>query len=149
MKKILIILTMTIFLLNLWGCKKDTIEEPVKDDVYQLLVDAEDLSGMTEKTKVLITANGSLGLPTSYQGVVISYHSRNADIISDEGVVTQPNSCWIESRNQQGTNIYENLNDNWPIIVDVTFTLEGQTRTAKLLFVVAPSEGFTCDKYLG
>ena len=151
MKKTLILFTMMIFMLNLWGCKKETIDEPVKDDIYQLLVDAEDLSGMADKTKVIITTDGSLELPTSYQGVVISYHSRNTDIISDEGVVIRPNSCWIESRDQQGTDNdeFDNLNDNWPVIVDVTFTLEGQTRTAKLLFVVAPRENFTCDKYLG
>ncbi|MCF7929906.1 MAG: hypothetical protein K9L02_00140 [Acholeplasmataceae bacterium] len=151
MKKILIVFTMMMFLLNLMGCEKDNIEEPIEDDIYQLLIDAEDLSGIAEKTKVLITTDGSLGLPTSYQGVVISYHSRNSEIISDDGVVTRPNSCWIESRDQQGTDNdeFDHLNDNWPVIVDVTFTLEGQTRTAKLVFVVAPREGFTCDKYLG
>jgi hypothetical protein len=25
----------------------------------------------------------------------------------------------------------------------------GQIRTAKLMFVVSPSDGYTCDKYLG
>jgi len=92
-----------------------------------------------------------LGLPTIYQGVTITYQSRNPEIISNIGVVTLPSSCWIESRDQQGLNPeqYRNLNDNWPVLLDVTLSFEGQQRTAKLLFVVAPREGFTCQKYLG
>jgi hypothetical protein len=87
----------------------------------------------------------------TYKGVSITYTSRNQAIISNEGVVTQPNTCWIESRDQQGlprTDL-EGLNDNWPVVIDVLLSLNGQTRTAKLLFVVAPISGYTCDKYLG
>lgn len=121
------------------------------DRTYMLLMEAEDLSGMSEKTKVVITASGSLNLPTSYKGVTITYSSRQKDIISDEGVVTLPSECWIESRDQQGLPREDlvGLNDNWPVVLDVTLSLNGQTRTAKLLFVVAPTESYTCDKYQG
>ena len=151
MKKKLILLTLILTAFILYGCQ-DT--EPVietLDDTYMLLMEAEDLSGIAVKTKVVITQDGSLGLPTEYKGVTITYSSRNTDVISDQGVVTQPNECWIESRDQQGndTDEFDNLNDNWPIVLDVLFTYNGQTRTAKLLFVVAPRDGFTCNKYLG
>jgi hypothetical protein len=152
MKKTLLIGMIVLSFLFLQGCQKT--DETIQDneiDVYRLLMDAEDLSGMTNKTKSIITVDGDLGLPMSYHGVTITYASRNASIISNLGVVTRPNECWIESRDQQGLNPndYQNLNDNWPILLDVTLTYEGQSRTAKLLFVVAPREGFTCQKYLG
>jgi hypothetical protein len=153
MKKIIMMITLLISAIFIVGCQNtgDTIETEPDYDAYQLLMDAEDLSGMADKTKSVIRENGSLGLPTSYQGVTITYSSRNKDVISDEGVVIRPNECWIESRDQQGLNPedYADLNNDWPIVVDVTFTYEGFTRTAKLLFVVAPSDGFTCNKYLG
>lgn len=119
--------------------------------VYQLLVDAENLSGMSKWNGLLVTESGSLGLPVSYKGVTIAYSSRNKDIISDQGEVTLPDTCWIDSRNQAGedTTEFDHLNDNWPIVLDVRLTYGGQVRTAKLLIVVAPAEGFTCDKYLG
>jgi hypothetical protein len=151
MKKKLILLIVLFISFMLVSCKEDEIIIDLEDDVYLLLMEAEDLSGMTNKTKVLIMQDGSLGLPFEYQGVTITYSSRNKDIISDLGVVTQPGSCWIESRDQQGLNTgeFDHLNDNWPVVIDVIMTYEGQTRTAKLLFVVAPRDGFTCDKYLG
>lgn len=152
MKKILIGLVWFTFTLLLMGCQNQT-ETPIElsDDTYQLLMEAEDLSGMSSKTKVVITEDGSLNLPTTYKGVTITYRSRNTDIISHEGVVTLPATCWIESRDQQGNANpdFVGLNDNWPIVVDVTLTLNGQTRTAKLLFVVAPRTGFTCNTYKG
>lgn len=119
--------------------------------VYQLLVDAENLSGMSQWNGLLVTEAGSLGLPTSYKGVQITYSSRDKDIISDAGVVTLPDTCWIDSRDQAGqdTGEFDHLNDNWPVVLDVRLTYGTQVRTAKLLIVVAPGEGFTCDKYLG
>ena len=39
-----------------------------------------------------------MGLPKEYNGVEITYKSRNPDIISDDGIVTLPGECWIESR---------------------------------------------------
>lgn len=152
MKKLYVMCMMVVFGLTLLGCQNQPNEEEnVIDDTYLLLMEAEDLSGMANKTKVVITEDGSLNLPATYKGVTITYTSRNADIISNEGVVTQPNTCWIESRDQQGIPQAElvGLNDNWPVVIDVTLTLNGQTRTAKLLFVVAPRTGFTCNNYKG
>lgn len=151
-KKIVLIMMLCITGLVMMACQdQDEEETNVIDDTYLLLMEAEDLSGMAEKTKVVITEEGSLGLPSTYKGVSITYHSRNAEIISDAGIVTLPSECWIESRDQQGLarEDLEGLNDNWPVIIDVTLSYNGQTRTAKLLFVVAPQAGYTCDKYLG
>ncbi|MBE0700088.1 MAG: hypothetical protein IH571_00210 [Acholeplasmataceae bacterium] len=149
MRKLLSIMILLLVVVILVSCK-DVEEEPTVD-VFGLLMEAEDLSGMIDKTKTVVRADGSLGLPFSYKGVSITYSSRNEDIISNEGVVARPNECWIESRDQQGVagEAYANLNDNWPIVVDVTLSYLGQSRHAKLLFVVAPQEGFSCDKYLG
>lgn len=152
MKKYLLIMMIFMFSFLFAGCEADIMTpENNEIDVYRLLMEAEDLSGMANKTKTIITTDGDLGLPTSYHGVAITYASRNADIISHTGVVTLPSECWIESRDQQGLNPedFEHLNDNWPVLLDVTLSYEGQSRTAKLLFVVAPREGFTCQKYLG
>ena len=154
MKKLLFMLTLIIMVFGLVACSEsedETETNTVNYDIFRLLMEAEDLSGMSERTKTVIRTSGSLNLPTEYQGVQITYSSRNKDVIDDNGVVTQPNECWIESRDQQGIakDEFKNLNDNWPIVVDVTLTYEGQVRTAKLLFVVAPEEGFTCNKYLG
>jgi len=154
MKKILLILTLLISVFGLVACgesEQETETNSANYDAFRLLIEAEDLSGMSDATKVVIRSSGSLNLPKEYQGVQIIYSSRNKDVIDDDGIVTLPNECWIESRDQQGVakDEFKNLNDNWPIIVDVTLTYEGQVRTAKLLFVVAPAEGFTCNKYLG
>lgn len=153
MKKLFLMIMVMVFGLSLIGCQdqKPTNEDVVVDDTYILLMEAEDLSGMASKTKVVITADGSLNLPTTYKGVSITYTSRLPEIISNEGVVSRPNTCWIESRDQQGIPRQDlvGLNDNWPVVIDVTLTLNGQTRTAKLLFVVAPREGFTCNNYKG
>lgn len=152
MKKLFGFMMLLIFGLLLVGCQNETPEEEIIiDNTYLLLIEAEDLSGMASKTKTVITVDGSLNLPTLYKGVSISYDSRNEDIISNDGVVTRPNTCWIESRDQQGIPQAElvGLNDNWPVVLDVTLTLNGQTRTAKLLFVVAPTDGFTCNNYKG
>lgn len=152
-KKILLSLFLIILSLMIISCQDELSEtkEVEIDDTYLLLMEAEDLSGMADKTKVVITSDGSLMLPTTYKGVSISYSSRNEDIISNEGLVVQPNTCWIESRDQQGIpkDEFEGLNDNWPVVLDVLLSYNGQTRTAKLLFVVAPKSGYTCDKYLG
>jgi len=154
MKKILGVLTLLITLLGLMACttgEEETQTDVENYDVFRLLMEAEDLSGMSDKTKTIVRTEGSLSLPTSYQGVQITYSSRNTDIIDNNGNVTLPTECWIESRDQQGIakEDFKNLNDNWPVVVDVTLTYEGQVRTAKLLFVVAPQDGFTCNKYLG
>lgn len=141
-----IFLLLVLVLGFLVGCDKQKLEE---EDIFRLLMEAEDLSGMKSKTNSVISESGNLNLPTTYKGVTIIYKSRNAAIISDEGVVTLPDECWIESRDQQGIEVFENLNDNWPVVIDVTLSYKGQTRKAKLLFVVAPSPGFTCDKYQG
>lgn len=126
-------------------------DPPVADSAYALLMEAEDLSGMKNKMSSVIRTAGSLGLPTEYRGVTITYTSRIPSIISNSGDVTLPNECWIESRDQQGLSRseFQGLNDNWPVVLDVLLSYQGQQRTAKLLFVVAPAEGFTCDKYLG
>ncbi|HHX80135.1 MAG TPA: hypothetical protein GX692_03620 [Acholeplasmataceae bacterium] len=144
MKKIFGILMIIVLAFTFVGCNKTD-----EDDIYALLVEAEDLSGMKTKTKTLITEAGDLGLPTEYKGVQITYKSRNPEIISDEGIVQLPDECWLESRDQKGEKVYEGLNDNWPVVIDVTLTYKGLTRTAKLLFTVAPKEGFSCDKYKG
>lgn len=155
MKKIIGILIFLFCLLPLFSCEKSTtttIDPTIEEkEIYQLLTDAENLSGMSNWNGRLITESGSLDLPTEYKGVLITYSSRNPEIISDSGVVTLPDTCWIDSRDQQGSDNDEfaHLNDNWPIVVDVTMTYKGQTRTAKLMFLIAPAEGFTCDKYLG
>lgn len=126
-----------------------TLSELSESEIYKLLVDAETLSGMQYWNGKLISVSGDLNLPTSYRGVTITYSSRNEDIISNDGYVTLPEECWIESRNQDGVTERPNLNDNWPIVVDVTMTYGNQERTAKLMFIVAPAQGFTCDKYKG
>lgn len=155
MKKILLIIIFIVTIFQLIGCTPNETEQiddqVVIDQTYALLIDAEDLSGMANKTKTVIRIAGSLGLPTEYRGVSITYSSRNESIISNTGVVTLPIECWIESRDQQGLKAeeFKGLNDNWPIVLDVVLSYQGQSRTAKLLFVVAPSEGYTCNKYLG
>ena len=152
MKKSMMFIVLFSMFFLLIGCQEQPSTETEQAiDVFRLLMEAEDLSGMSSKTKSVITVDGDLGLPSIYQGVTITYQSRNPEIISNLGVVTLPSSCWIESRDQQGLNPeqYRNLNDNWPVLLDVTLSFEGQQRTAKLLFVVAPREGFTCQKYLG
>ncbi|MDO9628601.1 MAG: hypothetical protein Q7I99_01765 [Acholeplasmataceae bacterium] len=153
MKKILFLLTIILGAIALVGCSNEETNDDtiVVDTTFRLLMEAEDLSGMANKTNSVVRTAGSLGLPTSYQGVQITYHSRNTNIIDNNGNVTLPTECWIESRDQQGISKsqFNNLNDNWPVVVDVILSYQGQTRTAKLLFVVAPQEGFTCNKYLG
>ncbi|MDG0889624.1 hypothetical protein [Paracholeplasma manati] len=154
MKKLFLMMMLMVFGLALVGCQDEnnpTNDPIIVDDTYILLMEAEDLSGMASKTKVVITEDGSLNLPTTYKGVNITYTSRLPEIISNTGEVTRPSTCWIESRDQQGISRQDlvGLNDNWPVVLDVTLTLNGQTRTAKLLFVVAPREGFTCNNYKG
>lgn len=154
MRKLYGLLVLSLFAITLVGCQKSNASVTADnelDNTYLLLIEAEDLSGMSSKTKTTITEDGSLGLPTSYKGVSITYESRNKEIISDSGVVTRPNTCWIESRDQQGqvNEEFIGLNDNWPVVIDVVLSLNGQTRRAKLLFVVAPREGFTCSNYKG
>lgn len=149
-----IVLSFLVFIMSFFfiACQdQEKTEEVTIDNTYLLMMEAEDLSGMSEKTKIVITLDGSLNLPTVYKGVTITYSSRNKEIISDEGVVQRPSTCWIESRDQQGIAKSDlvGLNDNWPIVIDVTMSYNGQQRTAKLLFVVAPRDGFTCQKYLG
>jgi len=117
--------------------------------VYRLLLEAEEMSGFIQLQDQVIRESGDLELPTSYKGVEITYSSRMPDIISDQGIVTLPNECWIESRTQNGNTVIPNLNDNWPVIIDVLMTFQGQQRTAKLLVIVTPEDGFTCDKYKG
>ena len=70
MKKKLILLIVLFISFILVSCKEDEIIIDIEDDVYMLLMEAEDLSGMAEKTKVLIMQDGSLGLPFEYQGVL-------------------------------------------------------------------------------
>ncbi|MDY0209934.1 MAG: hypothetical protein RBQ91_00820 [Acholeplasma sp.] len=153
MKKLYLFWILIISTILLVGCQKN--ETPVPDevpiDVYQKLVLAETLSGMADMTKTVIRVSGNLGLPTEYDGVTITYTSRMPNIIDNNGIVTLPTTCWIESRNQQGgiEEAFIGLNDNWPVVLDVVLTFENQTRTAKLLFVVAPQEGYSCNKYLG
>lgn len=160
MKKVLSLFFVLIIVFALQACDKEittttdndvttTNQELSEAEVYQKLIEAEELSGMKDYDGILITESKDLGLPTEYNGVVITYSSRNSEIISDEGFVTLPDSCWIESREQDGTTPMPNLNDNWPIVIDVTMEYMGQVRTAKLMFIVAPAPGFSCDKYLG
>jgi hypothetical protein len=117
--------------------------------VYRLLLEAEEMSGFIQYQDQVIRESGDLLLPTSYKGVVITYTSRMPEIISNQGIVTLPDECWIESRTQDGNTVIPNLNDNWPVIIDVLMTYQGQQRTAKLLLTVTPEAGFTCDKYKG
>lgn len=151
MRKRLIFFLFFFVLIPLFGCEGTTTQNSVENEkaIYQLLTETEALSGMSSWSGKLITESGNLDLPTEYKGVQITYHSRNTDILSDEGVVTLPDTCWIQSKDQQGEEDFPNLNDNWPIVVDVVMIYENQTRTAKLMFLIAPAEGFTCDKYLG
>jgi major membrane immunogen (membrane-anchored lipoprotein) len=143
MKKLFGIISLIFAVLLLTACGES------EEDIYALLMEAEDLSGMKAKMGTVISEDGDLGLPKEYNGVEITYKSRNPDIISDDGIVTLPGECWIESRDQKGEKKFEGLNDNWPVVIDVTLSYKGMERTAKLLFVVAPREGYTCDKYLG
>lgn len=155
MKKIIGFLIFVLCLFPLFACDKVTssfVDTNAEEKaIYKLLTDAENLSGMSEWNGRLITESGSLGLPTEYRGVTITYVSRSPEIISNQGIVTLPDTCWIESRDQQGTDNgeFDHLNDNWPIVLDVTMSYQGQTRTAKLMFLIAPAAGFTCDKYQG
>ena len=149
MKKVYTIFIMLFVVIGLVACQSET-PETQRDDIYKLLMDAEDLSGMQEKpAPYVLSTTDTLDWPTSYQGVTITYESRLPDVIDNNGNITHPDECWIESRDQQGVEVFEGLNDNWPVVIDVTLTYEGQTRTAKLLFVVSPSEGYTCNKYIG
>lgn len=165
MKRYLIFLSLMFVSLVLIGCDNEsstnisltstTISNTTlytglsEAEVYQLLIEAEELSGMNRYNGLLITESKDLELPTEYNGVEITYSSRNTSVISDQGIVSLPNSCWIESRKQDGVTEVPNLNDNWPVVVDVTMEFMGQVRTAKLMFIVTPETGFVCDKYLG
>ncbi len=121
----------------------------IESQIYKLLIEAEELSGMTDWNGLLISVGQDLNLPTSYKGVTITYSSREPSIVSNDGIVTLPDECWIESREQDGVTPIPNLNDNWPVVVDVLMTYLGHERTAKLMFIIAPEAGFTCDKYKG
>ena len=91
-----------------------------------------------------------LDLPTSYNGVVITWEAKNyPDIIDSDGTLHRPTECWLDSRDQQGEVKYPNINYNWPVILEATFEYQGRTDTHKLLVLVKPMDGFTCDKYLG
>ena len=153
MKKSLFMVLFLILILAFASCAEatTTVDPTIAEEraAYQKLVAAETLSGMGAWNGILIDSAGPLGLPTAYQGVQITYASRQPDIISDDGVVTLPDTCWIQSKDQLGEEDFANLNDNWPVVLDVTMTYLGQTRTAKLMFIIAPAAGFTCDKYLG
>ena len=152
MKKIYLLFILVFAIAGLTACKDTEDPKTERDDIYLLLMDAEDLSGMQDQTApYVLTAADQLSWPSSYQGVTITYLSRSPEIIANDGTITHPNECWIESRDQQGEIVesFIGLNDNWPVVIDVILTYQGQTRTAKLLYVVAPSEGYTCDKYLG
>lgn len=155
MKRLLLLTLMMVFAGSLIACGVTTTvstEDPAivaERDAYLTLISAETLSGMNRYFGQIIRTDGDLALPFAYEGVSIVYSSRLPEIVSHTGVVTRPDSCWIHSRDQQGLIDYPNLNDNWPVVVDVTMTYLGQIRTAKLMFVVAPRDGYTCDKYLG
>lgn len=150
MKKILNIFVVLTLLLILTSCK-DSVESD--SEAYQKLVYAEDFSGLHELVAPkIITKDGPLNLPTEFEGVKISYKPRpvqGIQIIDENGVVTRPDTCWIQSKDQQGVKDFPNLNDNWPVVIDVTYEYKSETKKGKLLMIVAPKEGFTCNKYLG
>ena len=68
-----------------------------EEDIYALLMEAEDLSGMKAKMGTVISEDGDLGLPKEYNGVEITYKSRNPDIISDDGIVTLPENVGLKA----------------------------------------------------
>src|SRR5690554_7599571 len=101
-KNILLLLLITLFSFSLFACQTTPEEEDNvshEREVYQTLVRAEEISGLTGFNNKIINKDGSLGLPTEYEGVKFEYSSRNKDIISDDGVVTQPMTWWLQSRN--------------------------------------------------
>ncbi|MDY0372647.1 MAG: hypothetical protein WCR28_03725 [Candidatus Izemoplasmatales bacterium] len=167
MKKLFFLFLMMTLVLALFACDGEsssvtsqTTAQPTsssistgselsESEIYALLVEAEELSGMQSYNGKLISESGDLHLPSSYRGVTIIYSSRNEDVISNDGYVTLPDECWIESREQDGITPKPGLNDNWPIVVDVKLTYGNQERSAKLMFIVVPADGFTCDKYKG
>lgn len=153
MKKLLAILTF-LMAFALFSCKKDGKEskEVLKErENYQMLVEAEERSGLLNFNNTIVTENKDLNLPKEYKGVTFNYASRNKNVISDEGVVTQPNTWWLQSRNQQGEVIEEflELNKNWPIVIDVTMTYENQVRKAKILIIVVPHDDAVAPEYKG
>lgn len=153
-KNILLLLLITLFLFSLFACQTTPEEEDdvtQEREIYQTLVRAEEISGLTGFNNKIINKDGSLGLPTEYEGVKFEYSSRNKDIISDDGVVTQPMTWWLQSRNQQGEVVEEfsGLNKNWPIVIDVKMTYENQVRKAKLLIIVVPHPDAVAPDYLG
>lgn len=153
MKKHFKLILSLILLVTLAACgtKKPEVEDDHEKEVYKILAEAEEISGLTSFNSRLITENGSLGLPTEYNGVTFSYSSRSKDIISDDGVVTQPMTWWLQSRNQQGEVVdkFTDLNKNWPVVIDVVMKYENQVRNAKILILVAPHKDAVAPEYKG
>lgn len=151
MKKrlIFIILMMAVLLVGCHNQSNNEIEE--NREIYQKLVEAEERSGLINFNSRVIQENQDLNLPKAYNGVTFEYSSRNKAIISDEGIVTQPMTWWLQSRNQQGEVIeaFSELNKNWPIVIDVLMTYENQQRRAKILIIVAPHKDAVAPEYKG
>lgn len=150
MKKfICIIIIALIFVVS--GCSSKTTKTNNNDEETIKLNKIQEAIYMVNypaKQGQLITDN--LALPTSYNGVSITWETINyPEIISSTGVVTRPNTCWIDSRDQQGVVKFPKINNDWPVVLQATFAYQGMTDIHKLLVVVKPIDGFTCDKYLG
>lgn len=153
-KNILLLLLITLFTFSLFACQNkpeeaDNVSQ--EREFYQTLVRAEEISGLTGFNNKIVDEEGSLGLPTEYEGVKFTYSSRIKEVISDDGVVTQPMTWWLQSRNQQGEVVEEfsGLNKNWPVVIDVKMTYENQVRQAKLLIIVVPHRDAVAPDYLG
>ncbi len=83
-KKFIVIFLMLIFLGSFTGCKKTQVdvteqEREKMNDVFYTLFSDYDINKIAE----------NLNLINEKDGYIISYHSNNPDVISDEGVIYQ------------------------------------------------------------
>lgn len=147
MKKIYIYLMILIAASFLYGCDKknrELTEGEILHEISMAILRA-DYGGL--KTGNII--ENDVTLPTFYKDVTITWKSSNPEIIDNTGSVVRPNECWVESRDQQGQQVFEGLNDLWPVILTGTYTYKGLEDTHKIIVRVKPADGYTCNKYKG
>ncbi len=147
MKKIfLILMAIMSLLINSCGNDKTSIEK--EREILDKIQEAIYMADYPVKQGEIVTSD--LDLPSEYKGVKITWEATNfPEIIKPDGTVNRPSECWIESRDQQGKVKFNDINYDWPVVLEATFEYEGVKDTHKLLVLVRPIEGFTCNKYKG
>ncbi len=105
MKKIVSFIMLLFILAVLVGCKGTSSSKDSEVELERMKLDkiAEAIYRVQYPAKQGEIITEDLALPTSYKDVTITWKTLNfPEIISDTGKVTRPDTCWIESRDQQG-----------------------------------------------